>query len=634
MALLVPVFEFCVLGMSMCFKASVKPRRVILRGLVLAAMGSVAAGCSSDAMRFTDRMYTAAVPASAQQAKVVNVVPQQAYPSQLPTVPNVDYTTTASVQRRAVTNDFMQSLRPRPIGLVGAVNRLASAPVAVAQQLAPQPALPSVVQPVYAIPQVQAVQTRPLLPSVNTPTVRQPTISASLPSVPAVPTLPNILPQTFPAAPQSAVVPIAVAAPVPTLAPAKSNQLLPSTVDMQTTGSIARTAQAMTPSVAPSLPQSMPVAQSAPQMQSGWSTRNASRVTLKSGETVYNLARRFGVPAKAIYAANGLENNAPVQAGQALIIPVYQYGSDAPISAPDANPETKLARSTAGSVLDLPERDAPQPMPRPHYQMAVLPQVPQLRERKAVETPAIAAAPVAPQMPSSNGVYRVVSGDSLYGVARKHNVTVSSLKAANGLPDGNLKIGQMLRIPAEGETVAVINQPVVTPNVTTQKQEAINVDPVITNTARSTPKATSSVEKVTEQTASVKAPETSGVARLRMPVQGRVVTAFKARENGRPNDGIDIAVPKGTSVRAAENGVVIYSGEGLSEYGRTVLIRHDDGLVTVYGHADELKVSRGDTVKRGQEIALSGMTGEASRPKLHFEVRKNTVPVDPNQYLN
>jgi murein DD-endopeptidase MepM/ murein hydrolase activator NlpD len=64
-----------------------------------------------------------------------------------------------------------------------------------------------------------------------------------------------------------------------------------------------------------------------------------------------------------------------------------------------------------------------------------------------------------------------------------------------------------------------------------------------------------------------------------------------------------------------------------------VLVRHEDGLVTVYGHASELKVARGETVKRGQEIAVSGMSGTTDAPKLHFEVRKNSSPVDPSAYL-
>ncbi|MBR7518330.1 M23 family metallopeptidase, partial [Mycobacterium tuberculosis] len=85
------------------------------------------------------------------------------------------------------------------------------------------------------------------------------------------------------------------------------------------------------------------------------------------------------------------------------------------------------------------------------------------------------------------------------------------------------------------------------------------------------------------------------------------------------NDGIDISVPEGTPIKAAENGVVIYSGDGLKEFGNTVLVRHDNGLVTVYGNASKLNVQRGQKVKRGEELGRSGMTGNATSPKLHFE---------------
>src|SRR5690606_7507598 len=115
-------------------------------------------------------------------------------------------------------------------------------------------------------------------------------------------------------------------------------------------------------------------------------------------------------------------------------------------------------------------------------------------------------------------------------------------------------------------------------------------------------------------------------------VRGRVISPF-GTGGGKPNDGIDISVPEGTSVKAAENGVVIYAGDGLKDFGNTVLVRHESGLVTVYGHANELKVKRGDTVKRGQEIASSGMSGSTTVPKLHFEVRKDSAPVDPVSFL-
>ena len=119
---------------------------------------------------------------------------------------------------------------------------------------------------------------------------------------------------------------------------------------------------------------------------------------------------------------------------------------------------------------------------------------------------------------------------------------------------------------------------------------------------------------------------------MRWPVRGRVISNYGAG-GGKNGDGIDIAVPEGTSVKAAENGVVIYAGDGLKEFGNTVLVRHENGLVTFYGHASELKVARGEKVKRGQEIARSGMSGTTDMPKLHFEVRKNSSPVDPSTFL-
>ena len=113
------------------------------------------------------------------------------------------------------------------------------------------------------------------------------------------------------------------------------------------------------------------------------------------------------------------------------------------------------------------------------------------------------------------------------------------------------------------------------------------------------------------------------------PARGDVIRAFKVDGN----DGIDIAMPEGTDIEAVEKGIVIYAGDGLRDFGNTVLVRHEDGLVTVYGHLSELKASRGQKVKRGGVIGKSGKTGVAREPQLHFEVRKKSAPVDPAEYL-
>ncbi len=112
---------------------------------------------------------------------------------------------------------------------------------------------------------------------------------------------------------------------------------------------------------------------------------------------------------------------------------------------------------------------------------------------------------------------------------------------------------------------------------------------------------------------------------LRWPVRGRVITHF----NVGGNEGINIAVPSGTPVKAAEDGVVAYAGEELKGYGKLILIRHSNGLISAYAHNSNLLVNKGDKVRRGQNISLSGQTGSVNSPQLHFEVRQGAIPVDP-----
>ncbi|MCC2111208.1 MAG: M23 family metallopeptidase, partial [Hyphomicrobiales bacterium] len=120
---------------------------------------------------------------------------------------------------------------------------------------------------------------------------------------------------------------------------------------------------------------------------------------------------------------------------------------------------------------------------------------------------------------------------------------------------------------------------------------------------------------------------------FRWPVRGRIVSSFGSSTDGERNDGINLAVPEGTSVKAAEDGVVVYSGNELKGFGNLVLIKHKDGWVTAYAHNSELMVQRGDRVNRGQIIGKAGKTGAVTSPQVHFELRKGSKPVDPNLYL-
>ena len=128
-------------------------------------------------------------------------------------------------------------------------------------------------------------------------------------------------------------------------------------------------------------------------------------------------------------------------------------------------------------------------------------------------------------------------------------------------------------------------------------------------------KTTASIPKQEEETSS------ADKADFRWPARGRVISGYSGKGG---NEGINIAVPEGTPVKAAEGGTVAYAGSELKGYGNLVLIRHPNGYVSAYAHNGDLKVKRGDTVKRGQVVANSGQSGNVSSPQLHFELRKGS----------
>ncbi len=117
------------------------------------------------------------------------------------------------------------------------------------------------------------------------------------------------------------------------------------------------------------------------------------------------------------------------------------------------------------------------------------------------------------------------------------------------------------------------------------------------------------------------------------PVKGRVVSGYGPRAKGLYNDGIDISAPEGTAVRAAQNGVVAYAGDDLKAFGNMLLIRHAGGWVTAYAYNERLLVKRGDVVRKGQTVALVGSTGTVTRPQLHFELRRGKRTFDPRKIL-
>lgn len=216
-------------------------------------------------------------------------------------------------------------------------------------------------------------------------------------------------------------------------------------------------------------------------------------------------------------------------------------------------------------------------------------------------------------------MHKVKAGEELADIADTYHVREVDIIKANGMrPPYKLAKGDELKIPvvgtagpAPGERV-VAGDPVPAPKPDLERPAKAEPEPA---------------EKPT-QTA-----REEGAPRFDWPVSGKVISGFGARGNGLYNEGINIAVPVGTSVRAASGGVVRYAGNELRGYGNLILIEHDGGFVTAYAHNDSLEVKRGERVERGQVIAKSGQTGNVKSPQLHFEIRKGTQSVDPSKYL-
>ena len=121
--------------------------------------------------------------------------------------------------------------------------------------------------------------------------------------------------------------------------------------------------------------------------------------------------------------------------------------------------------------------------------------------------------------------------------------------------------------------------------------------------------------------------------RFRWPLKGKIMSTFGSARKGYEVDGISLSAKEGSSVRAAKDGIVVYSGSELKHYGNLVLLRHADHYITAYANLKDILVSRGDCVRSGQVIATSGHTGNVPSSRLYFEIRRGSTPVDPLKYL-
>ncbi len=290
----------------------------------------------------------------------------------------------------------------------------------------------------------------------------------------------------------------------------------------------------------------------------------------------------------------------------------------------------------------------------------------ELIEANNLQAPYLINSGMVLRIPGGSGEYIVQRGDTLLVVARKLKVDFQALARTNGkTAPHTIYVGEKLRVPGSyvGSTQVVQAAP-------TAASPLIIASPNAPGGAKPASKApTTTMSKLPPQQASVITPpvaqhpqaqpqpqpeppaETRHVAfqpqaslpppappplagkGFIWPVRGEVVTEFGPMAKGQHNDGVNILAPRGTPVKAAENGVVAYVGNELKGFGNLLLIKHADGWMTAYAHNDQLMVKKGEPVRKGQQIATVGSSGNVAQPQLHFEIRKGTEAVNPADHI-
>ena len=324
--------------------------------------------------------------------------------------------------------------------------------------------------------------------------------------------------------------------------------------------------------------------------------------------------------------------------------------TSAPLSAPTGS---SASMSDQTPLKPLPTTTlAAQPASPESKKMAALSPDPSPIAVPQNSKPLLAASGNGKWVAQGGSQVTLADGETISALSNRYGVPEDAIRSANGLTTkAKPPRGSKLIIPvfvADGAAVPTKIKPDATTKTASLavaapvEAPAPATAPVVKPSSKKTAVAEASTPAQVaslETTSPAIAPEPAETAKVannagfRWPARGRVIQAF-GDKNGVKSTGINISLPQGTPIKAAEAGTVAYAGSEVKGFGNLVMIRHPDGWVSVYGNNSEIKVKRGDEIKRGQIIALSGQSGDVSAPQLHFELRKGSVPVDPAEHLS
>lgn len=434
---------------------------------------------------------------------------------------------------------------------------------------------------------------------------------------------------------------------------------------------------------------------------------------VQSGDTMFAIARRFTVTAAALAKENDVEIDAPIRRGQRLVLPEGFKDKGPTKTAIAAPPYSATTTTLAGSAPTARAVQTPAPTQVTPTQLASTRPASPVASSASVTTTTTSVTGSVVRVAGPRQIHTVKSGDTLTAIARRFDMSVKDLAAANDLdPDKPLKLGARIKGPAttarayvvqSGDTLTAITkrfsvtlkalaaennlkttasvkkgQKIVLPDgykdrgpikTTTTRPAApsttlaqgpapARVEPQVTTPSApipyrpspSTPRASgpvaampvspppaTSVRPIIETSAAPTEAEiiASGKGRFSWPLRGDIISTFGVKGTGQRNDGVNIRANAGAPVVSAADGEIAYAGNQVPTFGNLVLVKHADGWVTAYAHLGSTDVKMRQQVSKGQQLGTVGSTGGVNEPQLHFEMRyaptvkDKARPVDP-----